>query len=108
MPLYTFDCARCGTFDALTTIAKRNDARACPQCGTATMRNAVTAAALACMPRHVRGAAEINERNQHEPRHSSQHHHGATAQCKPRSGGGDVARAKAKTFPQKRPWMISH
>ena len=109
MPIYEFDCASCGGFSVLKTLAKRNDAQACPACGGPAQRNLVSAPTLACMSSTARHAAEINERSRHEPLHSHDaHHHGAhcSGASKPADASSGVG--AAKTFPGRRPWMISH
>jgi hypothetical protein len=60
------------------------------------------------MPTAVRQAHAVNERSAHEPRTSARH--GAGCSC---CGGGRKSNAVqapngAKSFPAKRPWMISH
>lgn len=37
MPTYDYDCAQCGSFDALRSVSMRNQA-ACPSCGGAAPR----------------------------------------------------------------------
>jgi putative FmdB family regulatory protein len=38
MPVYDYECARCGAFEAVRRIAERDDPAACPQCGAAAAR----------------------------------------------------------------------
>lgn len=33
MPVYDYECARCGTFEAVRRIAERDDPASCPDCG---------------------------------------------------------------------------
>ena len=42
MPTYAFDCRACGRFDAVRSIARRDEPTRCPHCGERAMR-AVTA-----------------------------------------------------------------
>ena len=48
MPTYDYACADCGEFDALRSLADRNEPCACPWCGTASRRVFVNAPRLAC------------------------------------------------------------
>ena len=49
MPTYDYACARCGGFDALRTLAARNEPAGCPQCGAASPRVLARAPGLALM-----------------------------------------------------------
>lgn len=117
MPTYDYACPDCGGFDALRSLAQRNDPCACPDCGTASPRVIVTAPRLACLSSASREAQSINERARHEPRSSRQHdgsygrlkHPSGCGCCSPGKQGATVrAGDGSKTFPSKRPWMISH
>ncbi len=104
MPVYEFECARCGGFEVLKPLASRNDTQHCHTCGAIALR-LTSAPALACMPSVVRHAASVNERSRHEPRHASAaaHYHGPAGRCIGAEQG-----TKPKTFPGHRPWMLSH
>jgi len=120
MPTYDYACPACGGFDALRSLATRNDPCACPACGTEAPRVFVSAARLACTTSEQRHAYAANERSQHAPRSSrdtgesySRLRHPAGCGCCSSGGaskrGATVTAANgAKTFPGKRPWMISH
>ncbi len=122
MPTYDYACPDCGNFDALRSVALRNEPCACPDCGTAAARVFAHAPHLACVSPEQRRAHDTNERAQHAPRSSSRdgdagsygrlRHPSGCGCC---SGGGASKRGGtvtapngAKTFPSKRPWMISH
>ena len=45
MPTYDYDCPDCGGFDALRSLAQRNEPAACPDCGTRAPRVFVAGAA---------------------------------------------------------------
>lgn len=45
MPLYDYDCPRCGLFEARRTIAERDLALPCPACGEPAARRINTKAA---------------------------------------------------------------
>ncbi|WP_284946584.1 FmdB family zinc ribbon protein [Acidisoma cladoniae] len=46
MPLYDYDCARCGTFTEFAGMAAFAAPRDCPTCGTATPRNLIASPSL--------------------------------------------------------------
>ena len=108
MPVYEYDCARCGSFVASRKIAARNDPSPCPECGTCASRVILTAPAFSGMPATSRVAHATNERAAHDPKFSSAHRAG----CSCCAGAGKTTSAKSagapKAFADKRPWMISH
>jgi putative FmdB family regulatory protein len=103
MPVYDFECAGCGDFSVLKPLAKRNDPQACPSCGETAARQLIAAPAFASMPAASRNAAAINEKSRHEPKLSGAHQCGA--HC---THTASASASGPKSFPQKRPWMISH
>jgi putative FmdB family regulatory protein len=115
MPTYDYDCADCGGFDALRSVAMRNHPAACPGCGAESPRVLVSAPRLACTSPEQRRMHETNERAQHAPRSSRDgyprmRHPAGCGCCSPagKRGGTVTAPSGAKAFPSKRPWMISH
>jgi putative FmdB family regulatory protein len=113
MPTYDYACDRCGGFDAFRPLAARNEPATCPHCGEASPRVFANAPQLALMAGNTRRAIEANERAAHEPRSSRDYarlRHPAGCSCcsSARSGATVKAPNGAKTFPSKRPWMISH
>jgi putative FmdB family regulatory protein len=114
MPTYGYDCPRCGGFEALRSLAQRNEPAACPQCGTVAPRVlAATMPRLALLEAATRRAYETNERAAHEPRASGSYarlRHPAGCGCCLTAKRGATQRAPNgnKAFPSKRPWMISH
>ncbi|MFT3733655.1 MAG: zinc ribbon domain-containing protein [Rhodocyclaceae bacterium] len=107
MPLYDYECPRCGSFELMRSISTRDDSAHCPDCGTQASR-LVGVPSYALMDAGTRTAHATNERARHEPKLASQHVHGPNCGCgKP---GRSTVRTPegAKTFPSKRPWMISH
>lgn len=120
MPTYEYDCPHCGPFDALRPMARRDDALACPGCGTAAARVMLSAPALAgtggSAAAGARRASARNERAAHAP-HSTRDdgsyrrmsHPAGCGCCRP--GGRSATRTAAdgsKSAPSRRPWMISH
>jgi putative FmdB family regulatory protein len=117
MPTYEYDCRQCGGFDALRSIARRNDPAVCPGCGTASARVLVSAPHLARLDAATRTALTTNERAAHAPRSSrdgaagyQRLKHPAGCGCCATGIRSATVRAPsgAKSFPGKRPWMISH
>ena len=117
MPTYDYACPDCGGFDAFRSLSARNDPAACPDCGTASPRVFVSAPRLACVSSETRFAMDTNERARHEPS-SSKAMEGSYGRLKHPAGCGCCATSKkattvrapdgSKSFPSKRPWMISH
>ena len=115
MPTYDYACPDCGGFDALRSLAQRNDPCVCPDCGVDAPRVFVSAPRLACVSSETRRAHETNERAAHEPRSSKggsygrlKHPAGCGCCSSGKRGATVTAPNGAKTFPSKRPWMISH
>ena len=103
MPVYDYACSDCGPFTVLRPMAQFRDPHDCPDCGAECGRAFLTAPNLASMDAGKRKAHATNERSAHAPRRSSGHGAGCGC-CKPVS----TAPAAAKSFPNARPWMISH
>ena len=113
MPTYEYRCDDCGDFTAYRPIAVRNDPCICPYCGKGSERVILSAPTLATMSSTNRIAHATNERAAHSPKTSAEHHathrHGPGCGC-----GSGISKSTvkspdgAKTFPTKRPWMISH
>ncbi len=117
MPTYDYDCPDCGGFDAFRSLAQRNEPVECPACGARSQRVLASAPRLSAMAAGTRRAFETNERAAHEPR-SSRDGTGGYGRLRHPAGCGCCssgirsatvrAPSGAKTFPTKRPWMISH
>lgn len=113
MPTYDYACSQCGGFDALRTLATRNEPAACPGCGAASPRVFASAPSLALMEGGTRRAMETNERARHEPKRSGDYarlkHPAGCGCCSSGKRGATVTAPNGnKAFPSKRPWMISH
>ncbi|MCC0806173.1 zinc ribbon domain-containing protein [Methylobacterium sp. W2] len=105
MPVYDYACDACGPFTVLRPMAQFKDPHDCPDCGSSCGRAFLTAPNLASMDAGRRKAHAVNERSAHAPRKSSGH--GAGCGCC--SGTSKTKQpAAAKSFPNARPWMISH
>lgn len=113
MPTYDYECAHCGSFDAIGPMATRHQAVACPSCLAQAPRVMARAPALALMASHTRSAIATNERAQHAPKRSGDYarlkHPAGCGCCSTASRGATFTGANGnKAFPGKRPWMISH
>ncbi|SFM42534.1 zinc ribbon domain-containing protein [Variovorax sp. OV329] len=114
MPTYDYACSDCGGFDALRSLAQRNEPAACPDCGAASPRVFATAPRLGLLEEGTRRAMESNERARHEPKSSRDYqrlrHPAGCGCCSTARSRKTTATAPdgAKSFPGKRPWMISH
>jgi len=116
MPTYDYDCPACGGFDAFRTLAARNEPAICPDCHHESPRVFVSAPRLALLAGDTRSALEIGERASHEPKSSRDYarfkHPAGCGCCSTTNSsrrGATLRAAKGdKTFPTKRPWMISH
>ncbi|GLK56255.1 putative FmdB family regulatory protein [Methylopila capsulata] len=111
MPVYEYACDDCGPFTALRPMAAFQDPHACPLCGDEAPRVMLTAPALAGMDPARRIAMATNERSSHAPKSSKSHAPGCGC-CSGRGLKTPAAVAAqppaAKSFPNARPWMISH
>jgi putative FmdB family regulatory protein len=66
VPIYAFECGRCGPFDLSRPMARASDPVACPDC-SAPARRRYTAPGLALLARPVRLARDREEKSAHEP-----------------------------------------
>lgn len=103
MPVYDYSCASCGEFAVLRPMAEYLEPHDCPGCGEPAPRVLLTAPRLATMGSAQRTAFQTNERAAHAPRQGTGHVHGPACGC-----GSSRTASGAKTFPDARPWMISH
>lgn len=109
MPLYDYLCEDCGPFSAFASLQNYADPCGCPSCAQTAERVLMNAPRLAVMSGSKRRAHETNERSADSPKRSS---HGPGCAC----CSSPAARPSktlhhadgAKSFPSKRPWMISH
>ncbi len=102
MPFYDYECSEHGAFDDMRPVAESSTPQECPVCGRPSPRVFLCTPALLDMDATRRAAFATNERSAHEPRASKQHRHGPGCGCGKSGANG------SKTFPNRRPWMISH
>jgi len=93
MPIYDYQCSKCGPFRTLRPMAERAAPIACPACGSASAK-VITAPFLADMAPNKRIANQRNEQSMHAPRvmsradldlHDSHPHHHEEVQ-RPKAG----------------------
>ena len=115
MPVYDYLCARCGPFTEMRPMAECDLPHKCPECRKKAPRAFLTAPYYATMSAERRLAQATNERSASAPRTLSGPAHGSSCGCCSgkslrynKNGRSGAARGDAKSFPSRRPWMISH
>ena len=114
MPTYDYDCSRCGGFEAIRAIGQRDEPAICPDCDEIAARVMVAAPRLRLMEASTLRAMDINETARHVPRRSGDYarlRHPSGCGCcslSTRKKATVTAPNGAKSFPSRRPWMISH
>ncbi|PJI92639.1 putative FmdB family regulatory protein [Yoonia maricola] len=110
MPVYEYCCIECGPFEAIKSMSLCNDPCNCPHCGASAPRVMLTAPNVSFVSSSLRKGHTINERSADSPKKTSTH--GPGCGC---CSGGNRRNSKtlhrpdgSKSFPSKRPWMISH
>lgn len=109
MPVYEYACAEHGVFEAMRPMSEFAAPCDCPDCGVAAPRVMVTVPRLALMDGGRRSAHATNERSAHEPKSTRKHGPGCSCCGGAKTSSGTLHRPDgSKSFPAKRPWMISH
>jgi putative FmdB family regulatory protein len=67
MPLYSYQCLQCGSFEDWRAVSLANSDADCPLCGQASRRQ-MSMPFLSCVSRNVRIAHERNEKSMEQPR----------------------------------------
>jgi putative FmdB family regulatory protein len=109
MPVYEYLCDCCGPFTQMRPMAEYELPSECPDCASAAPRVILTPSRFSTLAADVRAAHAANERSANAPHSSSslRQAHGPKCGC---CTGRMVKKGKsgAKSFPTRRPWMISH
>lgn len=111
MPTYDYICTDCGAFESYASMADFDKPQPCPFCAAPARRAMLTAPLLANMDAGRRHAHSTNERSADSPRRSA---HAPGCSCcsggatKKKNTGTFYRPDGSKSFPAKRPWMISH
>ncbi|MGO9400797.1 MAG: FmdB family zinc ribbon protein [Xanthobacteraceae bacterium] len=115
MPVYDYLCVRCGPFTEMRPMIESDLPHACPECGQEAPRAFLTAPYFATMSAERRLAHATNERSASAPRTLSGSAHGNGCGCCSARGlrssaqrRAGTSRAGGKSFPKRRPWMLSH
>jgi putative FmdB family regulatory protein len=109
MPVYEYLCDRCGPFTQMRPMAEYELPSECPDCAAAAPRVILTPPRFSTLAAGARAAHAANERSANAPRSASSlgRSHGPGCGCC--SGRMDrKGKSAAKSFPTRRPWMISH
>jgi putative FmdB family regulatory protein len=110
MPVYDYDCRRCGPFSETKPMAEYAAPQPCPSCADPAPRAIFSVPAIAGMDAAARTAHATNERSAHAPKSSKASGHGPNCGCcKSKAPSRTLVRPDgSKSFPGSRPWMISH
>ena len=112
MPVYDYECRQCGPFTTMRPMAEYDAPAACPRCGQDAARAFLTAPYFSAMSAQRRTAHATNEASAHAPQRLSNpgSRHGAGCSCCGQKSARNVVRSPngAKSFPSRRPWMLSH
>jgi putative FmdB family regulatory protein len=112
MPVYEYLCEGCGPFTAMRPMAEFEAPLECPDCGASAPRVMLTPPRFSALAADVRLAHMTNERSANAPRNSRSlgGKHPSGCACCSANSGRLTLRGKdgSKSFPTKRPWMISH
>lgn len=124
MPTYDYLCASCGPISANRPMSAHADPIECPACKAQAPRAILQAPHMSGLSASERTAHQRNESARHSPKFSTKSDREDSARenrkrhpagCSCCSGSSGNIRSSAvyrpdgsKTFPSKRPWMISH
>jgi putative FmdB family regulatory protein len=112
MPVYDYNCSQCGPFTTMRPMAEYDRPAECPHCGRQSERAVFNAPYFSAMPAERRLAHAANEKSMHAPHRLSDRggRHGAGCGCCRPLPASSASRSKssAKSFPGRRPWMLSH
>lgn len=99
MPIYEYECDRCGDFTYLAPLADHRREQACPACHRLSPRVIRTAPAVSGCSSALRAAHRRAETSAERPRR-------VRAPAPP--SGGHAHPARAGRVAGGRPWMLSH
>jgi putative FmdB family regulatory protein len=108
MPVYEFECAKCGSFDEIRSLEQSRAAASCPYCGSSSPR-VFSIVNLRSMNPTNRIAHERNERSAHAPHvcgsGCSHSHAKSKPKVNPKTGKPAL---QYSTKQNSRPWMLGH
>ncbi len=112
MPNYDYLCQECGPFTQMRPMRDCDLPSACPDCGGMAPRAMLTAPFCSTVSPETRLAHATNERSANAPKtlSSLKASHGSGCGCCTPTKPSRAAHTKTgdKSFPNSRPWMISH
>ena len=109
MPVYEYLCESHGAFEALRPMAEYAQPCACPACGAQSRRVLLTPPSLGARDRGRMKARAVNERSADSPQRTGAHPPGCGCCSGTKKASTTLYRPDgSKSFPTKRPWMISH
>ncbi len=115
MPVYDYLCDECGPREFHRAYDDRDKPLCCDSCDSMLRRVWLSAPRQSVVSSHTRHAMSTNERASNEPRMSRDmdaarggHPPGCGCCSTGKSLSTVTAANGAKSFPTKRPWMISH
>jgi putative FmdB family regulatory protein len=110
MPVYEYLCDTCGPFIRMRPMSEYDLPFDCPRCRASAPRVLLTAPQCLGMSVQRRHAHAANERSAHAPgvRSALNAPHGAGCGCCATSNSKLRPKSAAKSFPSRRPWMLSH
>jgi putative FmdB family regulatory protein len=97
MPIYEYECAAHGLFDAERSMSRSAEPAPCPECQSAA-RRVLSATRTALVPRASARARDRNEKSQHAP------------ELRRVEGGGQQhsRRPQLQASHGSRPWCLEH
>lgn len=108
MAIYEYVCEAHGAFEAVRPMADFAAPCPCPTCGAVSPRVMLTPPRLGATDRGSMRAHATNEQAADSPKRLSTHGPGCSCCAGPSKSVSKKAPDGAKSFPTKRPWMISH
>ena len=107
MPVYEYDCEKCGPFTKLRSFDQSGEPANCPECGRASPK-IFSVIHLRSMRPENRTAWERNERSTHAPHVCGAGCSHGHAKPKAKVSSGDRPVMQSSTKANSRPWMLGH
>lgn len=108
MPLYEYQCRKCGPFTEIRSVDRSGLPADCPECGRASAK-IFPIINLRTMRPENRMAHERNERSAHAPHVCGAGcSHGPSKPKAARVKSGDRPALQSSTKRNRRPWMLGH
>ena len=110
MPVYEYKCDDCGVFETIAPMKAFADPCDCPDCGLTAPRVMLSVPHIAGLSWSIMRAHETNERSADSPKKLSSHGPGCCCCSGVKKKNSTTLHRPdgSKSFPTKRPWMISN